>query len=588
VQAGVTPSKFLPPPKPLFSSRFGWKRWAIAGAVVVAAIAGALGSARVRQWFGSGAPPISQMHLAVLPLTPASNDSNSRAFAEGLTETLAMRLTQLTTSYPLQIVPPREIAAGSIQTAEQARRNFGVNLVLEGGLRESNNLVRVSYSLVDAAKLTQLRADTVTVDASKPFEIEDRVLESMVTNLGLALQPREKEVLFAHGTQEPAAYDYYLRGRGYLQEFQRPENIDSAITVFNHALEKDPNYALAYAGLGEAYLHKYDRDRERSWVDQALSSCDKAVSLADGVANGHVCLGMVYNNTGHYEEAVQQMRRAVDIDPTSDDAFRGLAYAYERSGRSREAEQTFRRAIQLRPQYWGGYAWLGGFYYHQARYDDAARMYTEMIALAPDSFQAYSNLGAMYLLQGRYSDAIPQFRRSVDIYPSVDALSNLGAAYFFEGNFADAAKTYERAVEIGKKDSMSFVAWSNLAEAYYWIPDQRSRAVEAYRKAIGLAEENLKVNPKDATVLRHLALFHAMLGEGGAAQSYMRRALELSPNSADVQFFAGKVDAQLHQSDLALAALRKAVDLGFPKSWIRDDPIFKPLASNVQFHNLVQ
>ena len=543
---------------------------------------------RILQWLGPSSATPQQIHLAILPFTPSGNDPSSRAFAEGLTEALSVRLTQLTASFPLQIVPPREISTGSIRSAEQARKTFGVNLVLEGNLREADNLVRISFSLVDAAKLTQLRSDTITIGAGKPFDAEDRVLESIVGLLGLELNTGERTALLVHGTQQPAAYDYYLRGRGYLQEYHRPENLESAILVFNHALETDPNYALAHAGLGEAYLHQYERNRDSKWIDKALESCQRAVSLAPDQTSTHVCLGNVENKTGQYDRAVQELQRATQLDATNDDAFRGLASAYELSGKFAEAEQTFQRAIRLRPQYWGGYAWLGGFYYHRARYQDAARMYTEMIALAPDGFQGYSNLGAMYLFQGRYSDAIPQFQRSLAIQPSIDGLTNLATAYFYQRSFPEAAHTYEQAVEVGKNDTLAFVSWGGLAEADYWLPGGRDRAADACRRAIAIAEESFKVNPKDARTLRHLALDHAMLGDQQEAQRYLRSALQLAPNSPDVQFFAGKVSCLLKKDDAALTALQSAVGLGYPKSWIRDDPTFARLASNVLFQKIVQ
>jgi serine/threonine protein kinase/tetratricopeptide (TPR) repeat protein len=587
VQTGVTPSKLLPARRKAPARR---RRralvWTLAAVTVLAGLVAGTAS-RWRRWLGLGQPPAAQMHLAILPFTPSSNDPNSRAFAQGLTETLAVRLTQLTSAYPLQIVSPREISAEEIRTAEQARKNFGVNLVLEGNLRESDNLVRVSYSLVDTSDLTQLRGDTVTVESSKPFDVEDRVLQSVVGLLGLELRPGEKSALLAHGTSQPAAYDYYLRGRGYLQEYHRPENLESAITVFNHALETDPNYALAYAGLGEAYLHEYDRKRESSWVDKALQSCKRAISLANGLANGHICLGMVDNSTGRYEEAVQEMQRAVQLDPTSDDALRGLASAYESLGKAQDAEQTYLRAIELRPQYWGGYAWLGGFYWRHSRYDDAARMYTEMIALAPDSFQGYNNLGGTYLYQGRYADAIPQFQRSVAIFPSVDAYSNLATALFLQGDFNDASHTYERALEVGGNDALAYLAWGNLAEAYYWTPGQQERATDAYRKAIALAKDRLQVNQRDAFAMYHLALYEAMLQQQKLALEYLQRALQLLDGDSELLFNAAKIHARLGQPDTAMTFLQKSVAVGYSVPFVRDDPMFKNLANNVQFHKLV-
>jgi eukaryotic-like serine/threonine-protein kinase len=479
------------------------------------------------------------------------------------------------------------LAADSIRTAQQARRTYGVNRVLEGSLRQFNNMIRVSYSLVDATNLTQLRGDTITVEADKPFDVEDRVLQSIVGQLGLELQPDQKTTLLAHGTQQPAAYDYYLRGRGYLQEYLKPENLESAITVFRHALEADPKYSLAYAGLGEAYLDKYEQDRQPKWMEQAFQNCQQAVTFATDLATGHICVGMVYNRTGQYENAVKEFQVALQRDPLNDDGYRGLAHAYQLLGKMSDAEQTFQKAIQLRPQYWGGYAWLGGLYYRQARYEDAARMYTEMIALAPDGFQGYSNLGAMYLYQGRYSDAIPQFQRSVAIFPSVDGYSNLATALFLQGSYGDAAHTYEQALKVGGNDAVAYLAWGNLAEAYYWTPGQRDRAADAYRKATALAKERLHLNGHDAFAMYHLALYEAMLQQRQGSLDHLQRAEQLLNGDSELLFNAAKIHAQLGQVDSALNFLEKSVAAGYSVPFVRDDPMFKNLESNVQFKKLV-
>jgi serine/threonine protein kinase/tetratricopeptide (TPR) repeat protein len=587
VQAGITPSRLLPArryrqlPR---SNRWGWTAATVTVILVVALIAFKWDVIR-RLW--APAAPATQMHLAILPFTPAANDANSEAFAQGLTESISMRLTQLTSSYPLQIVPPRDLAADSIRTAQQARRTYGVNRVLEGSLRQFNNMIRVSYSLVDAANLTQLRGDTITVEADKPFDVEDRVLQSIVGQLGLELQPDQKTTLLAHGTQQPAAYDYYLRGRGYLQEYLKPENLESAITVFRHALETDPKYSLAYAGLGEAYLDKYEQDRQPKWMDQALQSCQQAVAFASDLATGHICVGMVYNRTGQYENAVKEFQIALQRDPLNDDGYRGLAHAYQLLGRMSDAEQTFQKAIQLRPQYWGGYAWLGSFYYNSARYDEAARMFTQMIALAPDSFRGYSNLGGIYLAQGHYPDAITQFERSVSIYPSGGALSNLATAYFLQGNYSGAARTYEKALQVGGNEIIAHVAWTNLGEAYYWSPGERQRSRQACGKAIELARERLAINSRELDAMYEIAFCYAILQQTGPTREYLARALKIASDDPELLFTAGKIYALLAEPDLAIKFLEQAERAHYPHNLIRDDPAFRSLANNVQFKKLV-
>jgi len=140
------------------------------------------------------------------------------------------------------------------------------------------------------------------------------------------------------GTHEPEAYDFYLRGRGYLQDYHKPENVDSAIAVFQHALERDPNYARAYAGLGESYWRKYEQTHARNWVSLAEGACKRAVDLASDLAIAHNCLGIVSDGTGAYQRAVDEFQRATRLDPSSDSALLGLASAFDKLGRTAEAE----------------------------------------------------------------------------------------------------------------------------------------------------------------------------------------------------------------------------------------------------------
>jgi tetratricopeptide (TPR) repeat protein len=215
-------------------------------------------------------------------------------------------------------------------------------------------------------------------------------------------------------------------------------------------------------------------------------------------------------------------------------------------------------------------------------------MYTEWIALAPDSFQGYNNLGAVYLLQGRYGEAIPQLRRSAEINPSLDAYSNLGTAYFYQGSMPEAARAYREAVRVGEHDSDVYYAWGNLAEAYYWGPGERERAAETYRHAIALGTERLEVNPRNAGVLSDLALYHAMLLEKGPASELLQRALRLSPDDPAIQLLAAKVQVQFGQYPAAMAALERSRKLGTSAFVVRDDPEFRPLASEVHYQNVAR
>ena len=578
VQGKLSTPALLPPKRLRFKFHFAFRAGIYFGLILVVML---LATPVVRQlWMGKTGLP-ARKHVAVLPFRPAGEDAQARAFCQGLTETLTAKLVQLTARHPLQVVAPgdvREVAAASVG---QARTELGVNLVIEGSFHQLGDKMRVTYNLVDARTSRVLRADAITAAASDPFSLEEQVVESAVRALDVELTNEERQALAAHGTNQPQAYDFYLRGRGYLQDYQKMENIDSAIGLFQRALQTDPKFALAYSGLGESYWQKYDITHERSWVAKALEACQQA----NVEGEGSNCLGMVYNGTGKYEQAATEFQRTLQRDPTNDDAYRGLATSYERLRKPDDAEQTYRQAISVRPEYWAGYSWLGAFLYHQARYEEAAKAFAQATALAPDNARAYSNLGGTYLALGKYTTAIDVFEQSVKLSPTADGYSNLGMAYWYLHRFPEAGQACEQAVQLAPGN---YLVWENLADSYYWQAERRLESLAGYHKAIALAEEQLRVNPQDATALSHLALYHAMLGEKAAAWSNLREALARAPNDAEVRFQAALVENQIGDAGRTLGWLRKALDAGESPVLVRDHPNLDNLHSKKQFQQLLK
>jgi len=303
------------------------------------------------------------------------------------------------------------------------------------------------------------------------------------------------------------------------------------------------------------------------------------------LSSGHTCLGVVYNGTGKYELAIEQFRQAVELEPTSDAAYRGLASAYDRLGKPKEAEETYRRAIALRPYYWASYSWLGAFYYWHARYPEAAEMFDQVVKLAPDSFRGYSNLGTIYNAQGRYAEAIVSCERSLEIRPMADAYSNLGTAYFGLRQFAKAGQFYEKAVEI---DPQEYLWRGNLGDARYWAPGQRANATNAYEEAILLAKEYLRVNPRDARALGYLAYYYAMLENKQAALSSIEQALTLAPNDPELRFNAALTHNKLGQINQALEWLEKALAAGWSPTTVRDNPFLDNLRTDTRYLELLE
>ncbi len=533
---------------------------------------------------GGGMSVPERVQLAVLPASGAT-DSDDSAFNDGLVETLTSRLTTLTEKHPLAVIPASEVRARKVATVDAARAEFGVNLGLVINVQHAEGQERVNYSLVDAASHQQLRGGTITAPRGDPFALQDQVSESVTQALELQLQPQEKRALQAHGTTEPAAYDFYLQGRGYLQDYVKPENVDNAINVLNSALKKDPAFAAANAGLGEAYWRKYELTHDKKWIAAAQENCNRGVERDSTLSAAHICLGRIFWGTGNYEKSVDEYQRAVELEPTSDAAHGGLAYAYEQLGQLDAAEKTFKQAIAVRPNYWATYNWLGRFYQRHARYEDAAAMFLQVVSLAPDSFTGYYNLGGDRILQGKYAEAIPLLQRSLEIRKTANATSNLGTAYFQLHRYADAAAAFEQSTQL---DPQNYVFWGNLGDAYYWAPGRRAEAAGAYGKGIALGEEELRVNPRDAQALSSLAMYHAMRGERKAALDNVDAALRLNPQSPGLLFKAGIAYQQLGETQRALEVLEKAVAAGVSPATVRDTPNFDGLRANPKFMKLIQ
>lgn len=537
-----------------------------------------------RSFAGSSLELPEQKYIAVLPFRSIGGDTERQAYAEGLTETITAKLTQLTARHQLQVAPAREIRTHKIGNAEDARKELGVNLVIDGSLHVSGGTLRVAYSIVDTSTRRQLRAETMTADATDPFLVEDQTVDGLLRMLEVQPQNEERAKLTSHGTAVRGAYDLYLRGRGLLEK-EDAESLEGAIDLFNRALTLDSKYAPAYAGLGESFWRKYESSKQRDWVAQSRQACNRAVTLDPKLSAGYLCLGTLANGTGRYQEAASKFQNALRLEPTNDAAYLGLGLAYERLNRFSDAEQTYQRAIVLRPHYWAGYRWLANFYISQARYKEAAEQFEKAMAITPDNSRAINGLGGVYLYLGRYQDAIPIFQKAIALRPTVQAYSNLGTAYLNLREFDKAIPAFEHAVLL---DSVNYIPVSNLARAYHWSGTQRQRAAITYRHAIELAEQQLRVNPKDADAHILTAVDYAMLGQNDKALTHLRPALALRPDAPEFQLMAAIVHNQSGDKQAALQWIARAVKRGYSTAEINNAVELENLHSEKAFQNLVR
>ncbi len=565
----------------------GRRRLLPAAALALVVLAALLVPAvRERLLCAAGRCPVpAEKRLVVLPFINIGDDPANQVFCAGLTFTLSSKLAQLEQFHgSLLVVSASEVVDKDVHTAEEARKEFGVNLVLTGSVQRAGERVLLTASLVDARTRKTLRSLIFDAQADDSAALQDGVARRVAELLELELQPQAESVLALGGTTVPGAYELYLQGWGYLQNYDKPENLESAVSLFQQALLLDPNFALAHARLGDAYLKLYGVTRERQWVESARRACQRALELERNLPAGHNCLGAFYGRTGESEKAVEEFQRALQSQPTSDEAYRGLASAYERLGRTTEAEKTYRRAIDLRPDYWVGHVWLGNFYIRQARYDDAARLYRQAAAVDPANVQAQRNLGGVYIMLGRYEEAIAALQTANDIKPTSEVYSNLGLAYFYQRRYREAVEAFEEAARRGRLD---YRVAGNLARAYHWA-GERAKADETYAQAVNLAHAQLEVNPEDADVHILLAHYQAMRGRRREALDHLQQALRRRPDEPEFLFLAALVHNQLGQRAQALDFLEKAAAQGYSLAEIRAAPELDTLRGDARFRALVE
>jgi serine/threonine-protein kinase len=528
--------------------------------------------------------PITEKQVVVLPFTNVGNDPQNQGFCDGLVEILSSKLSQLEQfQRTLRVVPSTDVLREGIVSVREARQTFGATLAITGSVQRTENRVRLTINLVDPQTLRQLKSKTIDTEAHDISVLQDGVVLEVAELLDVKLSSQAKQVLAVGGTTVPSAYEYYMQGRGYLQRYEGAQNIDTAISLFNLALGQDRRYALAEAGLGEAYWRKYEQTKDTRWAEQAKKSSAAAIGLNDKLAQVYVTLGMVHTGTGRYEEAVQNLQKALVLDPINSDAYRELAKTYQRMGKLKDAESTYMNAIAVRPGYWGTHNELGGFYYRLGRYAEAEKEFRSVVALTPDNARGYKNLGVIANSQKRYEEAARMYEKSVAIKPSDGAYSNLGAVYYTMAQYAEAARYYELAIQMNGHESLW---WHNLAAAYK-ESNEAEKAWTAFDQTAKLAEEQLRVNPRDPTVLIRLSDAYSMLDRPQRAREVLQRALTLTPESVDNMFQAAVIYEQLGDRKRALDWIEKAIKGGYSRDLIEKTPSLAQLRLDTRFQSLL-
>lgn len=563
----------------------------LAAGLALAAILTALIVLNPRKWqaiedflFSPKIP--AQKSLVVLPFRALDSTPEEHARCDGLTETVTAELSQLP---GIEVAPAQLVRERDIDSSERARKVLGANLVLAASWQQQTGTsARINLALieVDRGHEKGLRSETITGTADSGYELQDKVVRAALQMLHIEPSSKSQQDLAAHGTNVTSASDYYIQGIGYLQQYEKPQSLESSITLFQHAVDDDPGYAQAYAALAQAEWYRYTITRDPAWADRAKAAARSADRLGRGLPEVLIAIGDLKRRTGDYSGAVADLQQALSVDPNNVDAYQRLGDAYDHLARTDEAQRALREAIRLRPSCWECYNSLGKFLEAHGRLLEASQAWQRIIDLAPDNPWGYNNVGIIFLTTGNFSGAADYFARGLKLAPDDAELNtNAGTAAYFQGHYEEELRFCRRAVFSAPN---RYDYWGNLGDAYHMIPGKGADALQAYREAIARARRDLAVNPNDSSTLAYLAHYDARTGELQPARDNIAAALARKPNDGDTLSVLALDYLELGEKLEALKMLREAVKAGYPRAMLTGDPQWVSLRSTPEFAAFVK
>jgi tetratricopeptide (TPR) repeat protein len=321
--------------------------------------------------------------------------------------------------------------------------------VLEGSVQKSNDQVRVNVQLINALTDAHLWAETFDRKLTDIFAVESEIAKSVAENLKARLNGRAKEVLAERPTENPAAHELYLKGR-YFWNRRNTASLRKAGDYFQQAIDLDPNYALAYAGLADVHslLPLYAGTAPKDDVSKALAAARKAVKLDSNLAEAHTSLGNALLFNGQLKLAEQEFRRALEVNPNYATAHQWLAECLQGQGRFPESLAENERAHELDPlsliinaSYASSLSGVG-------RYDDAVKQARKALELDPDLVPGHEILGQTYEEEGKLDEAIREYSKANEIEATPANFAMLAYAYAKTGRLAEARKILDKLTDL--------------------------------------------------------------------------------------------------------------------------------------------
>ena len=426
------------------------------------------------------AQPIPAKSIAVLPFDNLSRDPDNAYFCEGVQDEILTRLAKVADLKVISRTSTEQFKSKP-DDLPQIAQQLGVAHILEGSVQKARDQVRVNVQLINATSNAHLWADTYDRKLTDIFAVESEIAQTIADTLQAKLTGAEKALIAARPTSDTAAYELYLKGRA-LWAKRSGDNLPRAIAFYQQAIERDPNYALAYSGLAEAYaiLPLYSDILPREAHARAKTAALKALQLNDKLAEAHTALGFLLSrNDLDMAGSVGEFQRAIALNPNYATAHQWYGVQpLAALGRFDEAVAEEKRAIELDPLSLVNKADLGWILMLAGRYDDAIAHLRKVLEIDPTFYPTHFNLGVALQLKGDFRGAIGEYKKAEELSADLENPVMLATAEAQLGDKNPAVKMLSDLEKLGKHHYAGGAYWRALLYLSLGNRDDAIRCLE--------------------------------------------------------------------------------------------------------------
>jgi TolB-like protein/Tfp pilus assembly protein PilF len=451
--------------------------------------------------------------VAVLPFTGSSSDPGTAFLQEGITEGVTDALSHMPN---LRVMSSSSVFRykGRDGDPQQAGRDLKVDAVVTGRMSQLGDTVAVTAELVNVSDDSRIWGQRYSEKLANVSALQQEIVSDISDKLRLKLSGADKERLARRPTENAEAYQLYLQGRREMDRWN-DEGWKKGLEYFQQAVNKDPNYAAAYAGLSDAYAmlgYEYDLPPKRAHQD-ARASAERALALDPGSAEGHAALGTSYWIELDYGKPEAEFRRAIELNPNLALAHEEYSWFLTSVGRFSEALEQSRKAQELDPLSLGQNSWEGQIYLYQHDFDGAIKQFKRILETDPNYANAHLTLADAYIAKGMCHEAQQEASTYMTLMGLGDKSQPGARAYATAGCNGFLRLRIDIESDAGKMDfyfpyqvAQDYARMGDREKAFYWLNRCHQEGAGMNFARFDPAFDSLHSDPRFADLLRRMGL----------------------------------------------------------------------------------